>query len=340
MSYYQIQAQQSKQSLIQDQAYSYGIMGNLFSSLECLAHRNNNCPIPYLFEYYNNFNSGKEKSDEDLINQIITQIEIFKFSYLIYIKEHKQYEYPYNLSENCILQHLENWKQYVDDNKKKYYDGVIMIIKQQNPEGVSFVDELKEGAMKKGKKGDTIDPRFLANEGIRVIEYSNSVGSNAIKEFNKNPDYKPGMVLGDKQQNNAYNNETKKNMQQAKNLQDKLDEQFVNFTLLIEELCIKYGIHIERPYPDEKIPVNPTEIINSIIQLTKDIENNYLLYKQLNRLYVLQSNQKNSETIEKYYDHLRKEIINKWHQTVIPYLETVINILHENNEQMTSNSQA
>lgn len=43
---YQIQAQQSKRALIQNQAYSYGLMDNLFSSLESLAHRNKNYQIP------------------------------------------------------------------------------------------------------------------------------------------------------------------------------------------------------------------------------------------------------------------------------------------------------
>ena len=83
----QKQKLKSKQSLFQDQAYIYGVMGNLFSSLEYYAHSSNgNCQMPYNFEFYNNFNSGQLKDKEQLLDQIITQIEIFNFSYLIFIK--------------------------------------------------------------------------------------------------------------------------------------------------------------------------------------------------------------------------------------------------------------
>ena len=93
------QAQLNKQSLIQDQAYSYSIMGNLFSSLECYAKRYANYP----FQYYNNIDSGTDKTKEELLNQIITQIEIFKYSYLLYIKTHDKYDFPDNLNEETIV---------------------------------------------------------------------------------------------------------------------------------------------------------------------------------------------------------------------------------------------
>ena len=89
----------------QDQAYSYSIMGNLFSSLECYAKRNPNCPIQYKFQYYNNFDSGTDKTKEELLNQIITQIEIFKYSYLLYIKTHDKYDFPDNLNEETIVKY-------------------------------------------------------------------------------------------------------------------------------------------------------------------------------------------------------------------------------------------
>ena len=71
----QKQELESKQSLVQDQAYTYGVMRNLFSLLEYYAHRSNgNCQMPYYFEFYNNFNSGQLKDKEQLLDQIITQI--------------------------------------------------------------------------------------------------------------------------------------------------------------------------------------------------------------------------------------------------------------------------
>ena len=101
------QAQLNKQSLIQDQAYSYSIMGNIFSSLECYAKRYANYPFQYKFQYYNNFDSGTDKTKEELLNQIITQIEIFKYSYLLYIKTHDKYDFPDNLNEETIVKYLK-----------------------------------------------------------------------------------------------------------------------------------------------------------------------------------------------------------------------------------------
>ena len=82
-------------------------MGNLFSSLECYAKRNPNCPIQYKFQYYNTFDSGTDKTKEELLNQIITQIEIFKYSYLLYIKTHDKYDFPDNLNEETIVKYLK-----------------------------------------------------------------------------------------------------------------------------------------------------------------------------------------------------------------------------------------
>ena len=82
----------NKQKL--DQAYSFGVMGNLFSALEWYAYRISGetiKPNDLRFNHYNNFNSGNKKGLDQLKNQIITQIEIFKFSYLIYKKDHQKY---------------------------------------------------------------------------------------------------------------------------------------------------------------------------------------------------------------------------------------------------------
>ena len=228
------QAQLNKQSLIQDQAHSHSIMGNLFSSLECYAKRYSNCPIQYKFQYYNNFDSGTDKTKEELLNQIITQIEIFKYSYLLYIKTHDKYDFPDNLNEETIVKYLKEWMKFVD--KKDYYQGVIDIIQTRN-NSISFVNEIKE----KGE-GNTIDPRFLVNNAPRIMTFSNQVGSNAIEQFKKNQDYRPQIVLGDQKPNNKYNNETKEREKKKEQLQKQLDEQFFLFTLNLEKLCILNNI--------------------------------------------------------------------------------------------------
>lgn len=120
--------------------------------------------MPYYFEFYNNFNSGQLKNKEELLNQIITQIEIFQFSYLIFIKSHGEYPFPQSCPKDTIIQHINQWKTYVDQNDVKYYNAVIDIIQNKN-EKVSFVNELNQKVVNNGGTPGIINPQFFANEG-------------------------------------------------------------------------------------------------------------------------------------------------------------------------------
>ena len=311
------QAQLNKQSLIQDQAYSYSIMGNLFSSLECYAKRYANYPFQYKFQYYNNFDSGTDKTKEELLNQIITQIEIFKYSYLLYIKTHDKYDFPDNLNEETIEKYLKEWMEFVDKKDKKYYQGIIDIIKKKD-KSISFVNEIKE----KREEGNTIDPRFLVN--------------NAIEQFKKNQDYRPQIVLGDQKPNNKYNNETKEREKKREQLQKQLDEQFFLFTLNLEKLCILNNISFSpmeyRINEDDK-------------QLEKLIDESYQkLYKyscsleQLNGMYIIESNPNISQKIERQYKILKNNLQGSNYKNVLRQLNIVIEYLSRCNESFSTTS--
>ena len=102
----------SKAKQIQAQAYSYGVMGNIFSALEWYAKRSSNKnKLKIHFEHYDNFNYGKMKSLEDLRNQIIVQLEIFKVSYKLYVIEHGAYEFPPSLSKEQIIKYIKKWEE-------------------------------------------------------------------------------------------------------------------------------------------------------------------------------------------------------------------------------------
>ena len=323
------QAQLNKQSLIKDQAYSYIIMGNLFSSLECYAKRYSNCPIQYKFQYYNNFDSGTDKTKEELLNQIITQIEIFKYSYLLYIKTHDKYDFPDNLNEETIVKYLEEWMKFVDNKAQPYYQGVIDIIKKRD-NSISFVNEIKE----KREEGNTIDPRFLVNNAPRIMTFSNQVGSNAIEQFQKNQDYRPQIVFGDQKPNNKYNNETKESERKRQQLQKQLDEQFSKFTLYLEQLCILNNISFSpmeyRINEDDK-------------QLEKLIDESYQkLYKdsnslkQLNGMYIIESNPNTSQDVEKHYKFLKNNLQRFNYTNVLRQLNDVIEYLSRCNDSTNS----
>ena len=338
----QKQELKSKQSLVQDQAYTYGVMGNLFSSLECYAHRSNgNCQMPYYFEFYNNFNSGKLKDKEQLLEQIITQIEIFKFSYLIFIQSHGEYFFPKSFSQEQIIYFLNEWKKYVAPNDVKYYDAVISIIQTKN-EKISFVDELNQKVINNGGKPGTINPQFLANEGTRIIEYSNQVGAKAIHNLKDNPDYQPDIILGAQKENNPYLDETQKRMQKRNELQNFLDNLFCLFCLYIEELSTLYHLDGIRYYYYDKNGFNEDyqQLYQLLLNIVNQIKEQYGLFKQLCSVYVVQNDQGKVECLEAYFSilHITYQSINK--NEIAKLLEEVRSILKENSQSLTSTSMA
>ena len=337
----QEQKLKSKQSLVQDQAYTYGVMGNLFSSLECYAHRSNgHCQMPYYFEFYNNFNSGHLKDKEQLLEQIITQIEIFKFSYLLFIKSHGEYFFPKSFSQKQIIDCLNEWKKYVAPNDVKYYDAVISIIKTKN-EKISFVDELNQKVINNGGKPGTINPQFLANEGTRIIEYSNQVGAKAIHNLKDNPDYQPDIILRAQKENNPYLDETQKRMQKRNELQNFLDNLFCLFCLYIEELSTLYHLDgIRYSSHQNGFNENAQQLYQLLLNIVNQIKEQYGLFKQLCSVYVVQNDQGTVENLEDYFSKLRMsyQSINK--NEVAGLLEEVRSILKENSQSLTSTSMA
>lgn len=124
------------------QQCSYGTLGQLLSALECFAYRSANINITEYFKPYNVNNLNNIKSLNELKNQIITQLEIFKFSFQTYEKQHGLYSFPKELPRNDIIALIQLWRVLVPIDTQKYYDAVIEII-NRNFE-ISYITELKQ----------------------------------------------------------------------------------------------------------------------------------------------------------------------------------------------------
>ena len=162
----------SKSKQIQDQAYSYGVMGNIFSALEWYAKRSSNKnQLKIHFEHYDNFNCGKMKSLEDLRNQIIVQLEIFKVSYKLYVKEHGAYEFPPSLSKEQIIKYIKQWEEYIPEKDIPLYETAINIIEGRKVH--SFLSELKGD-------GKYINPK-TALDMTKVVGHSQQMGAKVLR---------------------------------------------------------------------------------------------------------------------------------------------------------------
>ena len=168
----EFQKQISKSKQIQDQAYSYGVMGNIFSALEWYAKRSSNKnQLKIHFDHYNNFNCGQMKSLEDLRNQIIVQLEIFKVSYKLYVIEHGAYEFPPSLSKEQIIEYIKKWEEYIPKKDIPLYETAINIIEDRKVD--SFVSELKGD-------GKYINPK-TALDMTKVVGHSQQMGAKVLR---------------------------------------------------------------------------------------------------------------------------------------------------------------
>ena len=233
----------SKSKQIQDQAYSYGVMGNIFSALEWYAKRSSNKnQLKIHFDHYNNFNCGKMKSLEDLRNQIIVQLEIFKVSYKLYVKEYGAYEFPPSLSKEQIIQYIKQWEEYIPEKDIPLYETAINIIEDRKVD--SFVSELKGD-------GKYINPK-TALDMTKVVGHSQQMGAKVLREYEKNGDYKVDMEI-DKEEVGEKNLQKvgidrQKRLKMETDLKNKTEE----IVRLIEKRMGEKRIKVEKCYMTNK----------------------------------------------------------------------------------------
>ena len=238
----QSQKQISKSKQIQDQAYFYGVMGNIFSALEWYAKRSSNKnQLKIHFEHYDNFNCGKMKSLEDLRNQIIVQLEIFKVSYKLYVKEYGAYEFPSSLSKEQIIEYIKKWEKYIPDKDIPLYETAINIIEDRKDRKVdSFVSELKGD-------GKHINPK-TALDMTKVVGHSQQMGAKVLREYEKNGDYKVDMEIdkGEVGEKNLQKVgiDRQKRLKMETDLKNKIEE----IVRLIEKRMGEKGIKVMKCY--------------------------------------------------------------------------------------------
>lgn len=222
-NYGQQQKQMSKVEQIQDQAYSYEVMGNFFSALEHYVYKcMNQSPIHMNFDYYNNFNCGNTKTKEQLRQQIITQMETFKYSYFLYIQKHGEYKFPNSLDKKQVIGLIKEWERHVPYQDKKYYSAVLDIINQKN---VSYVNELIEGG-----SSATVDPRTIGDYN-KVIAASQKFGEDVKYKYQNDSNYEPNIQIGQK------NNGTYDNIYREKSKRKTFEDEIINkFHTIVEQL--------------------------------------------------------------------------------------------------------
>ena len=174
------------------------------------------------------------------------------------------------------------------------------------------------------------------------MTFSNQVGINAIEQFKKNQDYRPQIVLGDQKPNNKYNNETKEREKKREQLQKQLDEQFSLFTLNLEKLCKLNHINFSpMEYSrNDRIKENDKQLEKLIDKSYQKLFKDSNSLKQLNGMYIIESDPNKSQDIERQYKILKNKLqrSNYTNVNVLRQLNKVIKYLSKCNESDSTDS--
>ena len=301
----QLQINAEKQ--IQDQAYSYGIIGNIFSAFESYVNKFETNPKEqtHIFNAYNNFNCGTNKTKEQLKDQIIAQLEILNTSYQLYIFQYEKYDFPKNLNEQQMRELLNKWSLKVPNEDIKYYKAALNIISGNSH--VSYADELGNDSR--------INPKFLEN-AVSLIHQANKVGQDALKKY-KQTGESPSLDLYSSKIGNEKLNKAGEQEQKRRQERTELDNLFVEITKDLQELAKKK--------PIQKLDKSPIQ--KKMINFTQEL----FLFKNEWKIYWFQENKTVHQQKTQELINICKSLIKMGYDQT--FFSTLINDLEENSQK-------
>ena len=224
------QKQLSKQTQLIDQNFSNEIMLNALAALENLAlfkgyngHR--------IFDYYSGY--ANKKNEQELVNAVILQLEIFRTSHYNYALIYSDYNFPKNLTKEQIIMLIDNWKQYIDHRSIRiFYDEMINYL--QGNSNISGISEIIDNKKKQWGPTSKEDLKRIAR-GAPYFNGQMNKKIDKVKQAYKNGNYEIIANLNQKQSNNMDMEEYNNNEQQF----EKLKNEFQNHEKEIESFFNK-----------------------------------------------------------------------------------------------------
>ena len=191
------QKQLSKQTQLIDQNFSNEIMLNALAALENLAifkgyngHR--------IFDYYSGY--ANKKNEQELVNAVILQLEIFRTSHYNYALIYSDYNFPKNLTKEQIIMLIDNWKQYIDHRSIRiFYDEMINYL--QGNSNISGISEIIDNKKKQWGPTSKEDLKRIAR-GAPYFNGQMNKKIDKVKQGYKNGNYETNANMKEKQSDN------------------------------------------------------------------------------------------------------------------------------------------
>ena len=220
----------SKQKQAIDQTFSNTIMLNTLAALENLV-RYYGYDGTQIFDYY----SGDAKNEQQLINAVYLQLNIFRASHLSYQQVYPEYHFPNNLSFEQINNIIDQWEQVITNNNlKKLYREFKNYIS-----GHSETSGIKKEIKKIGNSPITKKDLYLISHATPYVNNNMFESIRKIISFfqSKNDkDYKFDAVLNGKKMNNQIMNNLRNVEKQIKKNIEKIGKSLKDIDNHLEKL--------------------------------------------------------------------------------------------------------
>ena len=151
--------------------------GRALAALECYANRFTNNPTKY-FDFYNLNNLANNKTNEQLRGQCIVQVQLFRMTYLDYTQKYGSYKTD-NLSNENMINILNDWKKKVNQEDKTIYDEMIEILSNNNISSSSKSFNIYA----KNCQNVSIDPKEIASMAPGISNYNHQRAKQAKKKY-------------------------------------------------------------------------------------------------------------------------------------------------------------
>ena len=195
------QTQMQSKGQLQDQKYANFTMATVMSTAEHLTWRlcekDKEC-VEYLcaeysklpgyvsnkliFNHYNSYNSGIEKTINSLVNQFIFQIENFNDDYSEFKQKYTSYSFPNNMPKNELLQIIDIWISVLCYNEEtkpylSYFKNLRNVF--SNIPIKSYEDHVRE-QFKGNSRSGKADPKVIQREYGNALNFID----NQTKDIN------------------------------------------------------------------------------------------------------------------------------------------------------------
>lgn len=186
------QSQLQNKGQLQDQKYTNFTMATVLSTAEHLTWRlcekDKEC-VEYLsteysklpgyiedkliFNHYNSYNSGIDKSINSLVNQFIFQIENYNDDYSEFMQKYTDYSFPHNMPKNEVLRIIDIWITVLNYNEETkpyliYFQNLSNIF--SNIPIISYEEQVRE-QFKGNPRSGKADPKVIQKEYGKALNF-------------------------------------------------------------------------------------------------------------------------------------------------------------------------